>query len=1243
MSSWMNEAAVQNHNGNGFPHINNPNAPPVGVGNGMMDPAAFMAANQAQFNPVAGNPYASPQQLMMQQQQQVQQQAQQQGGARNASPSAFQNPMYQTNSVIPSKRPRPREDSMAASPRQNSGMLPTTRAETPGQQGQPGQPGGPQSTPQPPSFPHNLPPNGSANATPSPIMANQIRAGSAVPQRVATTSPHPFSPATQSFVPQASPAPSDPNTAPNQQQQQSPYGQPGGGNFPPGFNPNFTPTPPPGQQRPSPNPQQAGGQMMPQHMGQMPPQMGGMGQMNPQQMGQMGGPGGAMGQMNPMAAQMGQVPNANMFTPQMQQQLAQARNPLEQQKLMYQMQLQRQLQQGQMQGGGPQMPGQSITAQQRNMIARQQQQQQQAQQQAQQAQQQQQQQQQQHQQQPGQQPPQQQQQQPGGPNGQIAPNTPKTAQGPGGAPGQQPNGPQRSSDQFMNQLSMFMQRINMPLETNPVAGDRPMHLMQLFQTVQKFSGYRNVMQNNVWPQVSNALGFPPAQIPTVAGQIKAIYERNLLKFEDFVVNQSRAKANMQQQQQLQAQAQAQAQHQAQMKAQQGFPQQPGQQPPQPGQQPPGPPGPPGPPQQQQQQPPQQPPQAIQPPTPQQQQPPTPSLDQGGPVGMPSTPKSASRPNKRSASGQQPAALKHAASNGQMNGFSTPHPPGQQPAPPTTSRKGKGKNARSASSSHEAFPPPSPAQPGMPGMPGPPFMDGHGHPANGFVPMPGQFPPGQMPPGHMQGGFMPGHMQGPPFGDTDEYKPCSRDTHTYGGVDVNAPTNVVTDILRFRPEVPAPNELGNIDVHALTMSIQSGIHGEVRLALDTLATVTVTNMPGLEIDLDKCDDLLETLIEYADELLEVLAENTVEVSDEILIPPYEDIARACQIERLSIRDEPELGSEEGELDRAVEYLLCITTIFRNLSFNPRNQAGLADESAVKFLCQFIRYVGTRNMLLRTQLNMLDFMKDIITLLSNISGSIEIPDQQEAFCFLQFLLAFAPSPLPSLADEYIFFPTYHATLQPYLPSAVDALAKLLARDEPNRTHFRNVFAADPSGAMPFDLLTQTFALAISPIPDYIHLREMRPPRLPPVQEVRKPMLMQGLLAADIVASLAPGFETGVTRTWLTAQNGFVQNLHRTVRDLCRDYEMVEHQLRHFRGRDTRGLQKDAEIMYIVVLAVSMLRKLSEKAIDPADPKTSLPPSVLPSEQGLLEALEMLSGEWSRDGFLHNFVAFASLGEK
>src|SRR5690606_12207919 len=80
----------------------------------------FMA-NPGQFNPA---------QFQNQQHQQMAA-AMANGPMRNASPTSYQNPVYQTNPVIPSKRPRPHEDGIAASPRQNPNMPPPSRSETP--------------------------------------------------------------------------------------------------------------------------------------------------------------------------------------------------------------------------------------------------------------------------------------------------------------------------------------------------------------------------------------------------------------------------------------------------------------------------------------------------------------------------------------------------------------------------------------------------------------------------------------------------------------------------------------------------------------------------------------------------------------------------------------------------------------------------------------------------------------------------------------------------------------------------------------------------------------------------------------------------------------------------------------------------------------------------------------------------------------------------------------------------------
>ncbi|KAK4120534.1 hypothetical protein N657DRAFT_579756 [Parathielavia appendiculata] len=1131
MSSWLNEAAVPNHNGNGFPHINDPSA----VAGAMMDPSGFMG-NPAQFNAQ----FANPQQMVMPN-----------GPMRNASPS-FANPMYQTNSVVPSKRPRPMEDGMSQSPRPAPGMLPTSRAETPQQSAFPGfqQPGiSQQSTGQPSPYPH-LQPNGSTNATPSPIMANQMRPGS-IPQRVASSSPHPFSPAAQQF-PQASPITSDHGGTPQAFMQQN--------TFPHSFNPQFTAAAQ-SPARPSPSPNPMAGQMMPQQMGQMqmgqfPQQMQQLGplagQMPGQMPGQMAGqmmsgqmtgqlPGQTQGQMGgqmtgPMA---GQMPNM-MFPQQMGQmgQMAQPRNALEQQKLLYQMQLQQQAQRTSMQmqqlGGGQNMmqaqtnPNQTqVQGQPRNMMAARQ----------------------------------------GAPNGQMVPGGMRPQQ----AGPQQPMMRMPPPEQFMKHLSAFMNSKGLPLDLHPVVDGRPIPLYNLFQIVyNKVGGYRNTTQSNSWIQVSQIMGFAPHQIPSAAPQLKGVYERNLLKFEELWAAQQKMRL----------------QQQGGMANAPGMPQQGT-----PKAMPPG----------------QVPPQMMQPGQPTQTQ------------GQMQSPIKGPMP-------QQPG----------MNGLSaSAQPPqGQQPI---LSSQGHSRNSLSrsvqATPTADEFPLASPAQ----SKAGIMSLPGAAHPENQAMPDDAasslKFPA--------------------PFAtNPDEYMPSSRELTTYGGFDVGALWKIGDELQRAKIDVPLPIDFGNVDIHALTKSIQSGIHGEIRLALDTLASLTSSDyhfvsptqpIPIPQIDLRHCDDLVDALIECAEEQMDLLVENSEEASDEITITPYEEVVRACRVDRLRLSKVTVFGSQEYELDRAVDRLICITTILRNLSCREENHGPLADETVIQFLCVLIRYLGTREMLLRTNPNTLDLMKDLVTLLSNISSAVEIPGREQAFCLLQFLLAFAPTPGPTLAGGRLFFAPYEPALHPYLPHAVDSLAKLLARDEPNRTHYKAIFAAETAviTSPPCELLTRTFALAISPVPD--HMREQRAMNLPSLVEARKPLLMQSLLSADIMGGLAPGHESGVTRLWLTSGNGFAQNLFLLARHLGSQFEGPP--ARTSRGQPVGQPKRDPDLVYIIGLALSLLRRLTEKALDPSDPagESSIPPEVLPAKESVLEALQMQAQEWAKDGILANLVEYASMAEK
>ncbi|OTA90948.1 hypothetical protein M434DRAFT_397606 [Hypoxylon sp. CO27-5] len=1060
MSSWMNEAAaVQNHNGNGFPHMNDPNNMGAGGGmgaapGGIMDPSAFMA-NAAQFNPVTAGQF-NPQQMAA---------AMQNGPMRNASPS-FPNPAYQTNPVIPSKRPRPREDSIGASPRQHPNMLPTSRADTPQQSLFPGfQPNAmqPHNTAQPHHYPH-LQPNGSTNASPSPVMAgNQLRPGS-VPQRVNTASPHPFSPASQQFGPQASPVPSDHGNTPQQGMFMNPQ------NFAQGFNPGFTPAQSPARPPSAQNPMAQS--MMPQPMGQMPQQMPQMnaGQMLTQQMHQM-----------------------------QQMQAAQGRGAMDQQKMLYQMRLQQQLQQGGMPMAA-QIQAQNMT-QGRGMMPKQ-----------------------------------------GMPmqNGQMPPNAMH--------PQQQPQIPRPTNpDAFLKNLTAFMHMKGLPLDTNPVIEGRPLHLLQLFQNVSKFGGYRNVTGHNMWMQVAASVGFNPQQIPSAPTQIKNIYERNLLKFEEVWAMQQR---NQHMKQQASGSV--------------GMPGVPGQGVPQRiGQLPPN----------------QQHMQTGQ--VPQMQQP------------------HVQTPVKQITPGMQQT---------NVNGFSTPQQPRinqqQQNTGPGHMRNNLSRSVDTRQMSGE-FPIQSPASTGKGGNISvqPPNQQTDGAHTNSAANLP--FP-------------------GPFSSDPDEYAPCSREMpdHFYGGFDLESLRKLGDDLEKWRPEIPQPQELGNIDIHALTKSIQCGIHGEVRLALDTLGSITraAEYIPTLSIDLRACDDLVESLIDCAEEQVDLLAEKADPVSDEIDLTSYEDVMRSCRLEAMSLRKPHIFGDAEYELEHAADRLLAITTILRNFSFMEVNQAILADEIVIKFLCGVIRSLGTHENLLRAPRNTLDFMKDVIILLSNVAGSIEIPGREQALCLLQFLLAFAPSPPPSLTTERVVFSSFEPSVHPYLPHAIDSLAKLLARDEPNRTHYKVIFAADASASPPFELLTRTFGLAVSPIPD--QNKESRPANLPSFVEARKALLMQGLLAADIIAQLAPGYESGVTRAWLSSGEGFAQNLFRLIRTLCSQAEPAP----RVGGNARTQPREDMDILYIINCGVSTLRRLGEKARDPNNP-ASIPPNALPTRESLFGALQSLkSSKWA-----------------
>ena len=460
---------------------------------------------------------------------------------------------------------------------------------------------------------------------------------------------------------------------------------------------------------------------------------------------------------------------------------------------------------------------------------------------------------------------------------------------------------------------------------------------------------------------------------------------------------------------------------------------------------------------------------------------------------------------------------------------------------------------------------------------------------------------------------------------DPFKPevlSGSENRFHGPVDVDEMMTITHPLLDIKPVVPTVRELGTINIHALNMSLKSGLTAEVRLALDTLITLSLDS--HVYLSLDACDDLLETLIDCANDQIELLAKEATEVSDEMLISPYEDVLRSCRLESELVQGIHEMGSDEYELDRAVDRLVCITTLIRNFSFFEPNFVLLGMPELVRMLTTVIKHLGTKEMFLRTHRNTLDFMKDVVVYLNNLSHSIQLPGRDEALCLLHFLLSFAPGPPPNLsAMEGVMFASYNPNVHKYTPSAVQSLAKLFARDEPNRDYYRSILSNDGAFSPTHDLLTRTFGLAISPLP-----RNSKGPPLALV-EARKPFLLQGLLAAEIVADLTPpGSDTSnIARLWLSSKDGFAMTLLRLVQLLASFPRPSPHPLDNPQTsqQQQRGvpLEPDADAVGAIMhRGIAVLRRLAEKSqaggneYDGRRPSSLRPP--IPRRENLVGAL-------------------------
>lgn len=346
-----------------------------------------------------------------------------------------------------------------------------------------------------------------------------------------------------------------------------------------------------------------------------------------------------------------------------------------------------------------------------------------------------------------------------------------------------------------------------------------------------------------------------------------------------------------------------------------------------------------------------------------------------------------------------------------------------------------------------------------------------------------------------------------------YRPLKRKFDTYAGLDLAKVTTLAKEKARLRP-YPTFQELGRLDIQALSRSVQSGLPAEVGNALDILVVIAGDKRWGLP--LIHCADLLEILIEC-------MADNTELLKPDVTSPlqNYQDVLTSARRASSTIQAfEVVVGTTSFEQHIAIERIMAILTILRNLAFTEINQEPIA-----KALCtNDIIFVLISTFCAKERpptipiTKTLDFMKDMITLLSLTSSHIIVPKQDMAQILIQFIIAFAPLP----AEQSLGCLSFSLADYPYLAPATDTCAKLLSRDIPNRAQFEQ-FLSNQSTAKHHPL-TALLSLSLVSIPSTLGTDFFTTlPR-------RIPLLHHALIIAEAVADICPPASADLARSWM-----------------------------------------------------------------------------------------------------------------
>ena len=404
-----------------------------------------------------------------------------------------------------------------------------------------------------------------------------------------------------------------------------------------------------------------------------------------------------------------------------------------------------------------------------------------------------------------------------------------------------------------------------------------------------------------------------------------------------------------------------------------------------------------------------------------------------------------------------------------------------------------------------------------------------------------------------------------------YVPVSRTIETHGGWDIGVLFKIDSECHSAISKTVPYSELGSVNIHALIMSLKSGLAGEITVALDTLMVITGDATSGgarrSNLHLGECLDLLDALLECTDECITKIENclpnhSTTNGHSEAIFrfPTYEQLMRSCSYD---IQTCCAPTKQKSEVRKHVAELICIFGILRNLLYYEPNQDIIGNTPLVldiicDVICLVHKTMETSELICFIAIDRLDLLKDCIVILSCIGHNAKIESVPHMGAFLSLVLIFAPISecvsdeqqfSPDATMSPVFMPLYRSTFEPpYLATAIDFLAKVLVRDQPNVDCLAHILENNPSAGTPRATLSRLFAMTMFVIPDVEAAADSALfMALEGGNEQWIATLEQALLAANVLVTLITQLPAlrSLSATWLSM---FHAPLSRLIRLAC-----------------------------------------------------------------------------------------------